>query len=284
MWIKRDIYRIIDDDLDDDNDNVLFGLNSGETLNLGSKCIPSEDPYKEAARQLLEQAPRFPEYVPDPIELEDHVPLHIPEHPDDEAYILEVASAPTPPLPPSFLSPRIRPLHTKASMAQMRAAIPSTYHSLLPLGTPPLLPISLPVPSTSRRAEIPEADMPPQKRLLLTAPIPGCEVGESSAAAAKQPGPNSVDVCSRESLEFYSRHHDAQEDRAAVRAEIELSSDALVVLTTRPVCHPSLVSCLPSLEESLPSVPNAYGQDLEALPSQSTASGSESYVPGDVSE
>ncbi|GJT65435.1 putative reverse transcriptase domain-containing protein [Tanacetum coccineum] len=34
-----------------------------------SWSIPSEDPYEEAARQLLEQAPRSPEYVPDPIEL-----------------------------------------------------------------------------------------------------------------------------------------------------------------------------------------------------------------------
>nr|GEX20627.1 hypothetical protein [Tanacetum cinerariifolium] len=202
-----------------------------------SWSIPSEDPYEEAARQLLEQAPRTPEYVPDPIELEDHVPLHIAEHPEDlvpaedEAYILEVASAPTPPLPPSFLSLRIRPLHTKAAMAQMRAVVPSTYHLLLPSGTPPLLPIPLHVPSTSRRAEIPEADTPPQKRLLLTAPRPGCEVGESSAAA-RQPGPTTaqmvnmrvsyqVDVRSKESLEFYSRHQDAQEDRAAVRAEIE---------------------------------------------------------------
>nr|GFC63794.1 hypothetical protein [Tanacetum cinerariifolium] len=31
-----------------------------------------------------------------------------------------------------------------------------------------------------------------------------------------------VDVHSRESLKFYSRHHDAQEDRVAVRAEIEV--------------------------------------------------------------
>nr|GEY12555.1 hypothetical protein [Tanacetum cinerariifolium] len=63
-----------------------------------SATIPSEDPYEEAAQQLLEQAPRSPEYVPDPIELEDHVPLHILEHPEDlvpaedeapiEAYIL----------------------------------------------------------------------------------------------------------------------------------------------------------------------------------------------------
>ncbi|GKA75864.1 hypothetical protein Tco_0782242 [Tanacetum coccineum] len=186
-----------------------------------SWSIPSEDPYEEVARQLLEQAP-------------------------------------TPPLPPSFLSPRIRPPHTRAAMRQMRAAAPSTYHSLLPSGTPPLLPIPLPAPSTSRRADIPEADTPPRKRLLLTTPRPGCEVGESSAAAAaRQPGPTmarrvdcssidtmetrvrdtkrrmmaalevvnarvsyQVDVRSRESLEFYSQHHDAQKDRAAVRAEI----------------------------------------------------------------
>nr|GEZ02214.1 reverse transcriptase domain-containing protein [Tanacetum cinerariifolium] len=174
-------------------------------------------------------------------------------------YIPKVASAPTPPLPPSFLSLRIRPPHSRAAMAQMRPAVPSTYHSLLPSGTPPLLPIPLHVPSTSRRAEILEADTPPWKRLLLTAPKPGCEVGESSAAVARQPGPTmarsvdcsfvdtmetrfrdterrmmialemvnirvsyQVDVRSRESLEFYSRHHDSQKDRAAVRAEIEV--------------------------------------------------------------
>ncbi|GJX83165.1 reverse transcriptase domain-containing protein [Tanacetum coccineum] len=152
----------------------------------------------EAARQLLEQAPCSPEYVPDPMELEDHVPVYIPEpeHPEDlvpaedeapiEAYITEVASAPPP--PPSFLPSLIRPLRTRAAMAQMRAAAPSTYHPLLLSGTPPLLPIPLPAPSTSRRADIPEADTPPRKRLLLTAPRPGCEVGESSAAA-RQPGP-----------------------------------------------------------------------------------------------
>nr|GFA52243.1 hypothetical protein [Tanacetum cinerariifolium] len=143
-----------------------------------SWSIPSVDSYEEAAQQLLEQAPRSLEYVPDPIELEDHVPFHIPEHPED-------------------LVPAEDEAHIEAYIPEMRAAVPSTYHSLLPSGTPPLLPIPLPAPSTSRRAEIPEADTPPKKRLLLTAPRPG------------------------ESLEFYSRHHDAQKDRAAVRAEIE---------------------------------------------------------------
>nr|GEY55883.1 hypothetical protein [Tanacetum cinerariifolium] len=178
------------------------------------------------------------ECVPDPIELEDHVPVHILEHPEDlvpaedeapiEAYIPEVASAPTPPLPPSFLTPRIRPPYSRAAMAQMRDVVPSTYHSLLPSGTLPLLPIPLPIPSTSHITEIPEADTPPWKRLLLSAPRPGYEVGESYAAvAARQPGPTmarSVDFSfvdtmeTRQSSEFYSRHHDAQKDRAAKMA------------------------------------------------------------------
>ncbi|GKA50798.1 hypothetical protein Tco_0743871, partial [Tanacetum coccineum] len=187
-----------------------------------SWSILSEDPYEEAARQLLEQAPRSPEYVPDSIELEDHVPV--------------------------------------ATMAQMRATKPSTYHLLIPSGTLPLLPIPLPAPSTSCRADIPEANTPPWKRLLLTTLRPSCEVGKSSAAtAARQPGPTmayrvdyslvdtmetrfrdtkrrmmtalemvnmrvsyQVDVRSRESSEFHSRHHDAQKDRAAVSAEIEV--------------------------------------------------------------
>ncbi|GKF16055.1 hypothetical protein Tco_0057517, partial [Tanacetum coccineum] len=208
-----------------------------------SWSIPSEDPYEEAARQLLEQAPRSPEYVP-----EDHVPVYIPEPEHPEDLVPAEDEAPIPPLPPSFLAPRIRPPHTRVAMRQMRATAPSTYHSLLPSGTPPLLPIPLPASSTSRRADIPEANTPPRKRLLLTTPRPGCEVGESSAtAAARQPGPTiktrlrdterrimtalelvnrrvtyQVDVCTRESSEFCTRHHDAQKDRAAVRAEIEV--------------------------------------------------------------
>ncbi|GKF82213.1 hypothetical protein Tco_0243869, partial [Tanacetum coccineum] len=104
-----------------------------------SWSIPSKDPYKEAARQLLEQAPRSPEYVP-----EDQVPVYIPEPEHPEDLVPAEDEAPTPPLPPFILSP----------------------------------------------PDIPEADTPPRKRLLLTTPRPGCEVRESSAtAAARQPGP-----------------------------------------------------------------------------------------------
>ncbi|GJZ38797.1 hypothetical protein Tco_0585360 [Tanacetum coccineum] len=212
----------------------LLDYNRFQTLHTYKRVFTGHDLGEFHQRSLRGGCPtvagawhqRSPEYVP-----EDHVPVYIhePEHPED--LVPAEDEAPIPPLPPSFLSPRIRPLHTRAAMRQMRAAAPSTYHSLLPSGTPPLLPIPLPAPSTSRRAEIPEADTPPRKRLLLTTPRPSCEVGESSAAAAaRQPGPtmarrvdySSVDVCTRESSEFCTRHHDAQKDRAAVRAEIEV--------------------------------------------------------------
>ncbi|GJS40192.1 hypothetical protein Tco_0565235 [Tanacetum coccineum] len=158
-------------------------------------------PYEGGCRQFLGRHTSS-EYVPDPIELEDHVPVYIiePEHLEDlvpakdealiEPYITEVASAPTPPLPPPSLLPiLIRPPHIKAAMAQRRATTPSIYHSLLPAGTSPLLSIPLPAPSTSRRADIPEAECHLEKRLLL-----------------------------------YCSHwvEEAQEDRAAVRAEIEI--------------------------------------------------------------
>nr|GFB14174.1 hypothetical protein [Tanacetum cinerariifolium] len=184
-------------------------------------------------------APRSPEYVPDPIELEDHVPVHIPEHPEDlvpaedeapiEAYIPEVASAPTPPLPPSFLSLRIRPSHTRVAMAQMRAAVPSTYHSLLLSGTPPLLPIPLHVPSTSRRAEIPEADTP-----CLLLPDLGVRRMMTALEMVNTRVSYQVDVRSRKSSEFYSRHHDAQKDRAVMRAEIKAR---VAVLETQAPRH-----------------------------------------------
>ncbi|GKC42400.1 hypothetical protein Tco_1060122 [Tanacetum coccineum] len=135
-----------------------------------SWSIPSKDPYEETARQLLEQAPRSLEYVPDPIELEDHVPVYIPkpEHPED-------------------LVPAEDEAPIEAYITEMRVAAPSTYHPLLPSGTPPLLPIPLLPSGTPPLLPIP---LPPRKRLLLTAPRPGCEVGESSAAAAaRQPGP-----------------------------------------------------------------------------------------------
>ncbi|GJZ63110.1 hypothetical protein Tco_0619531 [Tanacetum coccineum] len=83
-------------------------------------------------------------------------------------------------------------------MAMMRAAAPSTYilasrSETPPLGTPPLLPISLPtssppllLPSTDCRADVPEVTLPPRKRLCIDL-SPRYVVGESSFAPTARP-------------------------------------------------------------------------------------------------
>nr|GFB36964.1 hypothetical protein [Tanacetum cinerariifolium] len=149
-----------------------------------SWSIPSEDPYEEAAQQLFEQVPHPPEYVP-----RDHVPVFVPEFKHPEDLVPAEGEAPTSLLPPGFLSPRIRPLSPRALVAEMNAIASSLHRSLHPSGTPPLLHIS--TPSTSRRAGIPEANTLPRNRPILATPRPGpgCEVGESSAAAARRQGP-----------------------------------------------------------------------------------------------
>nr|GFC50871.1 hypothetical protein [Tanacetum cinerariifolium] len=149
-----------------------------------SPDIPSEDPYEEDAQQLFEKEPHSPEYVP-----RDHVPVFVPEFEHPEDLVPAEDEAPASLLPRRFLSPRIRSLSPRALGAEMNAIASSLYHSLHPSGTPPLLPIPLSTPSTSRRAGIPEADTPPQNRPLLATPRPGCEVGESFAAAARRPRP-----------------------------------------------------------------------------------------------
>ncbi|GKD04234.1 hypothetical protein Tco_1179208 [Tanacetum coccineum] len=94
------------------------------------------------------------------------------------------------PLP---LPPPIVLLRTRASMAMMRVAAPSTYclappSGTPPLRTPPLLPKPLPtssppllLPSTDCRAGVLEVTLPPRKRLCIP-PGPRYEIGESSFA------------------------------------------------------------------------------------------------------
>ncbi|GJY53348.1 hypothetical protein Tco_0445012 [Tanacetum coccineum] len=97
--------------------------------------------------------------------------------PSMEACIVEYVATPTPPSPPpSLLSPWSSPL----------PQIPS----------PPLppLPASLSIPlPVDHREDIPEAELPPRKRLCLTTPTSRYEVGESSTAAPRPTGGHRVD-------------------------------------------------------------------------------------------
>ncbi|GJW01343.1 hypothetical protein Tco_1556594 [Tanacetum coccineum] len=97
----------------------------------------------------------------------------IPSAEDTEAYEND-ESAPT-----TIPSPR----RYKAAKIRLRVALTSTYHPL-EIALPPLL-----LPFNTHRDDLPEADMPLQKRACFTAPTGRFEVGESSsAAAARQVG------------------------------------------------------------------------------------------------
>ncbi|GKE67473.1 hypothetical protein Tco_1521634, partial [Tanacetum coccineum] len=157
---------------------------------------------------------------------------HTPPSPSTKARIAEYASAPTPPSPPP------------SPLSQLSSPLP-----LIP--APPLL-----LPSHTYMDIIPEADMPLQKRVRFTDPSHRFEIEESSvAAAARQTVPaltrgvdyGFIDIVDaslqatddrlttaiegvnermtdlavtyrHDSKEFYTRHQDAQDDRALLQA------------------------------------------------------------------
>ncbi|GJR78888.1 hypothetical protein Tco_0149673 [Tanacetum coccineum] len=233
---------------------------------MGAGEVPEMDPYEEVAQQG-QAAPLSPAYVPDPMELEHHVSVYVPEPVEDPInYVADAdddeeeeeesfeddddeeeehlapadstaiasptvdhvpsaektepfetdesaatpppptyrttsrmsvrsqapipfpseAEIPSPPLlvpspPTTSLTYAEAPLGYKAARIRLRAASP------LPSPTSPpthhLLP--LPAPPTSRRANIPEADIPPQKRLLLIAPTPRFEFVDTVDASIR---------------------------------------------------------------------------------------------------
>ncbi|GJU05023.1 putative reverse transcriptase domain-containing protein [Tanacetum coccineum] len=107
------------------------------------------------------------------------------------------AESPSTSHPLPLPSPIVLP-HTRASVAMMRAAAPSTYilasrSETPPSGTPPLLPIPLPtpsppllLPSTVCRAGVSEVTLLPRKRLCIALGL-RFEVGESSSAPTARP-------------------------------------------------------------------------------------------------
>nr|GEW78000.1 reverse transcriptase domain-containing protein [Tanacetum cinerariifolium] len=105
---------------------------------------------------------------------------------------------PSPPHIPSSSLPPLVPVETHAPKQDVAAALPM-------------------LPSTTRRSEVPEADMPPRKRLCFVTLTTGFEVGESSAAA--RPPKDIYGFVDTTEL------RDAQRDRASIIAEIVALSD-----------------------------------------------------------
>ncbi|GJU85879.1 putative reverse transcriptase domain-containing protein [Tanacetum coccineum] len=307
--------------------------------------IPDMDPYEEVAQQG-QTHPLSPAYVPDPMELDEHVPLYAPEpeHPEhhvpsdddsqagDQPYTEdasstaktddedpeedddedpeeepsekhdpedededpseeheakdedankdepfedsdktkpfeenETAATPPPPRSPQTRVPfsqirlcreRKTVRHEPPMPASMEARIAK--HVVIPI--PPTNPTYDQTPLSHMAAmirirdDIPEEDMPPQRRFVLTAPPPGCDVAESSAAAARarrgqydfvdavetgqglihSPGHDvwtiaraadreeDAQVRRQESEIFYTQLHDARTDRRNIMLEIDV--------------------------------------------------------------
>ncbi|GJY53638.1 hypothetical protein Tco_0445302, partial [Tanacetum coccineum] len=128
------------------------------------------------------------------------VRLEPPMSPSMEARIAEYAVAPTPPSPPpSPLSPWSSPLPQIPSPPlpppPSSLHLPPQVPTSLPLPSAPLppLPDSLFIPPVDRREDIPEAELPPRKRICLTTPASRYEVGESSTAVPRPTGGRRVD-------------------------------------------------------------------------------------------
>nr|GEY69223.1 hypothetical protein [Tanacetum cinerariifolium] len=170
-----------------------------------SWSILSEDPYEEAAQQLFEQVSHPPEYVP-----RDHVPIFVPEveHPEDlvpaEGEVGESSAAAARRQEPAMahgVDCRYMETRLQDTERRMMAALELV----------------------NRRDPYEEA----AQQLFEQAPHPlELRYKERRMMAALELVNHrvsyQVDVCTRESLEFYTRNHNAQKDRAAVRAEIEV--------------------------------------------------------------
>ncbi|GKF60188.1 hypothetical protein Tco_0176974, partial [Tanacetum coccineum] len=194
-------------DDDDKEEEHLAPADSNVVASLAIRPVPSIEetkpfetdesaatpPPPPAYRNTLRMSVRSQAPISFPSEAEVTRLLTLPTLPPSPLTLL---SSPLPQIPsPLLLVPS--PLTTSPTYIE----VPLGYRAArirLRAASPPLL-----LPSTSRRADIPEANIPPRKRLLLTAPTPRFEVGESSAP-----------------IEMVNLR-DAQRDHAALRGEVD---------------------------------------------------------------
>ncbi|GJW10337.1 hypothetical protein Tco_1576164 [Tanacetum coccineum] len=142
--------------------------------------------------------------------------------------LLALPYKPTP-SPLISLSPPLQrnayPSSSLAAMGRLRASSPlpppvPAALPLPPLPSPPLppllssplppLPNSLFIPLVDRREDIPEAKLPPRKRLCLTTPASRYEVGESLTAVPRPTGGHSVDYGFVSTLDAEARRQRAE--------------------------------------------------------------------------
>ncbi|GKE34507.1 hypothetical protein Tco_1453829, partial [Tanacetum coccineum] len=215
-----------DDDDTDDEDEKPFEEEEEEHLALVDPSdVPAVDPVPSAedteAHDADEPVPTPPSLLPSEEEVERLLALPTPppspliflSPPTTEerlARCLAAPALPSSPLPrlphPYGSSNHMRaPPGFRAAMGRLRASspLPPPVPTLLPLPSPPLpplppsplppLPDSFFIPLVDRKEDIPEAELPPHKRLCLTTPASIYEVGESSIAVPRPTGGRRVD-------------------------------------------------------------------------------------------
>ncbi|GKF08941.1 hypothetical protein Tco_0043165 [Tanacetum coccineum] len=155
-------------------------------------------------------------YVPDPMELEDHVPVYIsePEHPEDLVPVED--EAPTPLLPPSFLSPRSRPLSPRALKVEMRD-IAGPYHCYLYLHH--LLAAELIFPRLTHR-------------LGRDYYLPLLDLRKDRAAVRAE-----IEVLRRERLAYEQESMETRQALARSKAHCRALKARVIVLETEVHCH-----------------------------------------------
>ncbi|GKC96361.1 hypothetical protein Tco_1161803 [Tanacetum coccineum] len=233
-----------DDDSSDDDEEQKEALEDEEYLALADSVItPVVDPVPSS-----EETEPF-EMDDSAAEVERLLALPTPPSsplislspPSAEERLARCLAAHALPLSPLLIVPHLygRPNHVraprgfKAAMGRLRASPPSTHQPLHPspplpplpssLHLPPLVPTSLPLPSpplpaslfipplVDRREDIPETELPPRKRLCLTALTSGYKVGESLTAATRPTGGHRADYGFINTLDAKTRRQRAEE-------------------------------------------------------------------------
>nr|GEY84705.1 hypothetical protein [Tanacetum cinerariifolium] len=185
-----------EDSSEDDDDNEEEHLALTESIAVASPAVDLVPSTEETSPfETDESAATLPPptayRTTSRMSVRSHAPIPFPS----EVEVARLFALPTP--PPSPLTPLSSPFPQISSRPLPIPSPPTTSltYTKEPLGYRAAVirlrdasPLPLPEPSTSRRADILKADMPPWKRLLLTSPTPRFKVGKSFAtAAARQP-------------------------------------------------------------------------------------------------
>ncbi|GKC53683.1 hypothetical protein Tco_1076428 [Tanacetum coccineum] len=158
--------------------------------------IQPEAPMPFSSEEEVERLLALPPPPPSPL-----ISLSPPSAEERLARCLAAPALPSSPLPPPLLS-----LH-----------LPSHVPTTLPLPSSPL-PASLFIPPlVDRREDIPEAELPPCKRLCMTSLTSRYDVGESSTAAHRPTGGHGIDYGFIGTLDAKTRRQRAEEVSYGIR-------------------------------------------------------------------